>query len=86
MTLKLRYIGRAFRERHGVGLRELGRGAGIRAATLVALEHGRSPIDTDDLGRIIDYFRARDIACRLEDLVVEVEEEEADERRDGDTE
>jgi len=83
MTLKLRYIGRAFRERHGVGLRELSRGAGIRAATLVALEHERSPIDTADLARIIEYFRLWGIECKVDDLVVEVQEEEADGRHNA---
>lgn len=74
--MKLRYTGQTFREQHKVGLRALGRGAGIRAARLVALEHGQSVADIKDLERIIAFFRQQGIACRMEDLVEEVDEEE----------
>jgi len=76
-AVALRYTGQAFRERYEVGLRELGRGAGIRAARLVDLEKARTAADTRDLARIITYFRRCGIACALADLVEEVAAEEA---------
>jgi hypothetical protein len=72
--MKLRYKGKEFREHHAIGLRELGRGAGIRAARLVALEKGRSVVDIADLERMIAFFRQQGIACSMEDLVEEVED------------
>lgn len=84
-VVTFRYTGQAFRERHGVGLRELAREAGVRKARVIDLEHARTAADLTDLGRIITTFRRRGIACRLADLVEEVidEEEPPDANQDG---
>jgi hypothetical protein len=74
--MKLRYTGQAFRERHEVGLRALGRSAGIRAARQVDLEKERAVADLAFLAQMITFYRQPDIPCRMDDLVEEIDDAE----------
>lgn len=68
--MTVRYIGRAFRLRHKVKLRELARGAGLRPATLSELETGKTKsVDFTTLDKIVAYFQQRAIPCTMDDLL-----------------
>lgn len=64
------YRGKAFREAHQVGLRELARVVGVRHHTLILLEQNkRECINRGLVGRIMGYFKSRDIPCTWDDLL-----------------
>lgn len=80
----IRYIGRAFRTQHGVGLRELARGTGMQNRTLIDLEYNRGSVLTETIERIVTYFRQRGIPCELGDLLIyEDAQEEPNGQRDA---
>src|SRR4051794_20946667 len=80
----IRYIGRDFRTRHGIGLRELARGTGMQNRTVIDLEYNRRPVSTETVERIVAYFRQRGVTCELGDLLVyeDPPHEEPDGQRD----
>jgi DNA-binding XRE family transcriptional regulator len=68
--MAIRYIGRAFRIKHGINQKELAAGAGVRAATLVDLEHERRAPNVATVERIVGFFRQQGIDCTLADFLV----------------
>ncbi len=66
----IRYIGRAFREQHHIGLRALARGTGLQNHTLIDLEQNRRYASTETVERIVVFFRQQGIECDLGDFLV----------------
>lgn len=62
---------RAFRRKHGIGIRELAASAGLRKATLSAMERGLTKgVEYETLSVLVAWFRARGIPCEIGDLLV----------------
>lgn len=61
-------------------MRELAASAGLRKATLSAMERGLTKgVEYETLSALVAWFRARGIACEISDLLVYQEPDDQEE-------